>query len=262
MILALHLACSLAALPPLRAGAPEAPVLGGTLDDTTDAAVAITLADQVVCSGSLVGRRAVLTAAHCTWFPGSTVRVQADLGPPRHYDVAATWRPAGAAAGQLTDDIAVVELEEEVSGVDALMLGELDGNVPSAPLRVVGYGRTEGDFAGERRSATIVPTAVEETTIRFEGPGPKPCRGDSGGPALTMGDPGEIVAVVSHGDPACEEFVVFERVDAHLDFLEEALARIEGDAGTGCRAAPRPSAMWLLLLSLALSARPRSTAAE
>lgn len=227
-------------------------VIGGAPDADTHAVVAVELDGHGVCSGSIVAARAVLTAAHCSWFPGLSVRVSG-----RAIEVVDVMRPEGAAPGSFAVDLAVLELGEAVEDIEPLEIGSLQEGEDA--LRMVGFGQGDTGREGERRS--VVARAVEVTaeTMRIEGADATVCRGDSGGPALVGGMPERIVAVASHGDPACERFAVLQRVEPHAAWIEEALGRVEEGEGAGCRAGGTGTAAgWMAVVLVAVCGARRA----
>jgi hypothetical protein len=234
------------------AGAPRSlDVIGGAPDGDTHAVVAVELDGYVTCTGSLIAARAVLTAAHCSWFPGLSVRAAG-----REIAVVDVQRHQRAAPGSFAQDLAILELGEAVDDVEPLAIGSLPNEAEA--LRVVGFGRDEHGDRGERRSVLATPVEITAETIRFEGAHATACRGDSGGPALTLEEPEMIVAVASYGDPDCEAFAVFERVDVHADFVADVLATLEDDSPSGCRVGrgAGPGACLLaMMLALVVPAR-------
>lgn len=203
--------------------------------------VAIVLEDakgqQSLCTGELVAPRVVLTAGHCTQaakaatvLVGPTldeIRESADVerilthpdyGPKA--DLATGWSDIGALV--LKTPLRAPPIKIRRARVDE----SLEGHA----IKLVGFGttvRTDPATAGIKRSGYALVSRVFQREIYVKG-GPgfaTGCGGDSGGPALILTTTGwELLALESRGDEACEVGTFKTRVDAHLPFVDQALA--------------------------------------
>jgi len=202
-------------------GDPGDPAVVALVDDT----------GHVDCTAAVIEAHTAVTAAHCVaGLDPRTLRVW--------YGGDAYSQVTGANAHPMFDpttfanDIAALSFRDPAQAPPLA----LDTAAPAVAttIRVVGWGRTSAavDDSGDKRagSATIsAVTAADFTAL----PAPsQPCRGDSGGPALTPA--GTIGGVVSHGDTACTDHAVYSRVDVALDFVNGYLAATApGTATTG-----------------------------
>jgi MYXO-CTERM domain-containing protein len=240
-------------------------IVGGTVDSTTEAVMALyRTADSRMCSGTTIARvggsRIFLTAAHCV------VRIDADgaiakpvtaLAPSQMIVIPGVDWSAGYRFGQVltVTDVAYVPAYDGVTtnpndlalvrytvvpavaaipaipflepGEDKLAVGDA--------ITLVGYGRTGGDAGTnlERRRVdkkieTLTPYAIQISQTDGKGG----CQGDSGGPALRTTPAGVRVAgVTSYGDTLCATFNSSVRVSAHAAFIQAFIAKSTPDAG-------------------------------
>ncbi len=172
---------------------------------------------RMTCSGTLIGCRTFVTAAHCV----------ATVTDPDAYFV--HFQHAGFFAVRAIHvvadfefpigDLAVLELAQEVTGIEPARINDVADPLAAGPLpgRIVGYGETQGNGNnfGIKRSGGVVtaPCRIGDN----QGPAPEllcwdfvepigeagsdsnTCSGDSGGPLfMDLGD-GEVLAGVSSG---------------------------------------------------------------
>lgn len=253
---------ALAVLSPasVRAQAPRALVDGAEAPGLTAVVALLDGAGALVCSGVLIRPHVVLTAAHCVSRVAgepSVVFVQGDVSEAQTaYPVAMWERHPDYFAPLFDNDLALLALGTPPPAVPASLASQSPDSWVGASLRVVGYGCTDLDTeqgAGLRRVKTDAVQLLTDTgKLRH---GESTCRGDSGGPLLTM--EGQVVAISSSGGNDGQEFALAIPVGAHIDWLmarSEELEREVSSPGTalgGCTVGlGQPMWSWVGLCAL------------
>jgi hypothetical protein len=167
----------------------------------------------LICSGTAIAPRLVLTAAHCL-----------ESAPPNALDVLVEKRSVRVLGGRAhpafnpethAHDLAVLFLAEPLATTMTFRRPAVEAL--GATLEIAGYGNVDL----RQQVGTVSLSAIEPLQLKVLPSPSMTCRGDSGGPLF---EKGELVGVTTHGDPACREVGFAARLDVHLDFIDRAVA--------------------------------------
>ena len=225
---------------PIAPGSASEAIVRGTAETGMREVVAVARFGDMggLCSGTVIGRFAVLTAKHCVFDDSGRAL------PPEDFLVVVGHDINSAAAIEYTRDVREIRTTpggdisrdiENGNDIAVLLLGEDVGVAPARAaarrgpaggeaITIVGFGRTSGstEEAGvkQRGSASVsrIGMRIFETTGTSW-----TCQGDSGGPAFVGS--GEVLGITSFGIGGCSSSNSFyTRVDNHLAMIDTALA--------------------------------------
>lgn len=219
----------------------SAPLVGGTPDTAHPAVVAIverrlqcSSAEDLACSGTLIGPRAVLTAAHCLdEARADELEVITGAWIEEPDEVIAVWsaivHPAydRLAAPDAQHDLAVLVLASAPPIAAAAWAETPPAElVAGASLTAAGYGATAGFPAAPSGKRLAAGSVIDELTAgAMWTTGGTACGGDSGGAVfLATADGERLVGVIKGSQTNCTDRALAVRTDAEATFVRDALA--------------------------------------
>jgi secreted trypsin-like serine protease len=203
-------------------------IVGGQATSGFAAVGALTQQGSPFCTGTVVGKRLVVTAAHClAGQRASNIRFalgSSAFAPQSVLGVARIATHPQYDANQIKNDIGVVVLSQDAPVTPIAINDSMSTSWVGRSLTFVGFGATNGynsTGVGTKRAVTIPVSEVGGTQFAYADDSRNTCFGDSGGPAFAESASGAlvIVGVTSYGDSTCSQYGVDTRVDAYRSFI-------------------------------------------
>ena len=148
------------------------------------------------CSGTMIGARAVLTAAHCLDGGVRSVRVWPGTGP--ELTTSTFFFHPNFSTSTLQFDVGVVLLDEDLGRPPAAVLTSRTGRVGETAI-IAGFGRDENSITTRLRAGSTTVSAATSSRIEtaYAPPSSAICSGDSGGPIFVQEGARWVIAGIS-----------------------------------------------------------------
>ncbi|WP_167455514.1 FG-GAP-like repeat-containing protein [Streptomyces tirandamycinicus] len=262
------LAAALLAAPVVLSAAPATALTGVDAPAQLNYVAKISVGEQAACTGTLIDRQWVLTAATCFAADGKLPAGKPAISTTVTVGRADLTQTGGSVLSAIRlvphadRDLVLVKLAAKITdpGITPVRLATTPASA-GEELMKAGFGRTKTEWMPDKlHTGTFTVASTTATTVDLNGSDTATvCKGDAGGPALrTVNGTTELVAINSRSwqggcfgsDPAeTRTGAIDTRVDGISDWVDHATSRnpddLTGDGKADLAAVKSDGILWV-----------------
>jgi secreted trypsin-like serine protease len=209
-------------------------IIGGRLSKDHHSVVGLVFNGSILCTGALITKRSILTAAHCLVEkkrgrtiinePNQVIFTQGKKRKKRIEVIGSVIHP-DYDDHNLINDLAILYLAEEAQQEPLKLFLDDPSLLTDREVTIVGFGQNKRGKSGVKRRAIMKVISYDHDFVHVKSPNKRhriSCFGDSGGPVLVEDQNEEYIAgVLSFGSKGCGKKSIdfYGRVDTQETWI-------------------------------------------